>query len=82
MGDVFLLCSDGLTKLLSDTEISRTLGRSNSPNAVHSLIEQALQRGADDNVTVSVVSMHAPDPEDDDANTIPLENLQHDYRPK
>lgn len=52
-GDIYLLCSDGLYKELSDEEIARTLG--GDINAVNRLIMFALERGAHDNVTVVAV---------------------------
>ncbi len=54
-GDRFLLCSDGLSRLLSDVELFR-IGRTASPReAVDTLLQQALDRGAPDNVTVVLV---------------------------
>ena len=51
--DVLLLCTDGLTKHVSDAEIREQLLRSESSEAVcQSLIELALARGGQDNVTV------------------------------
>lgn len=52
--DVFLLCSDGLTKTVEDDEMAALL---NQPvdQAVEALIQTALDRGAPDNVTVIAV---------------------------
>ncbi|MGH8321423.1 MAG: PP2C family protein-serine/threonine phosphatase [Gammaproteobacteria bacterium] len=52
-GDIFLLCSDGLYKELSEDEIVRTLD--NDVQAVDKLIMFALERGARDNVTIIAV---------------------------
>jgi protein phosphatase len=55
-GDIFLLCSDGLTRTVDDASIIRTL--SENPNggiASERLIELAKQKGAPDNVTVALV---------------------------
>ena len=55
--DSILLCSDGLTKLVSDEAIERTLaaiGDHASP-AVSELVRQANDLGGDDNITVVVV---------------------------
>jgi protein phosphatase len=54
--DVLLLCSDGLTKMLEDEDIASILRRADpSPhNACDALVEEALLRGGDDNVTVIV----------------------------
>lgn len=53
--DVFLLCSDGLTGLVSDEEIAAHLA-AGSRAASRDLLELALARGAPDNVTVVTVS--------------------------
>lgn len=60
--DLIMLCSDGLTKMLEDATIASILSRANGdPNrACHDLIEQALSRGGEDNVTVIVVACMAP----------------------
>jgi PPM family protein phosphatase len=52
-GDVLLLCSDGLTEMVEDAEISRILGDSEKPDAAaKALIDLALEKGGRDNVTV------------------------------
>jgi serine/threonine protein phosphatase Stp1 len=51
-GDVYLLCSDGLTKALSDEEIHATVA---AASAAQDLVNQALRAGARDNVTAVVV---------------------------
>jgi serine/threonine protein phosphatase PrpC len=54
-GDRFLLCSDGLTKELTNLEIRSILDRDASADEMCSaLIAMALQRGARDNVTAVV----------------------------
>jgi serine/threonine protein phosphatase PrpC len=56
--DIFLLCSDGLTKMLEDREIGELLG-SDRPieMSVEMLVDKALERGASDNVTVVGVQL-------------------------
>ena len=56
-GDMFLLCSDGLNKTVSDEEIARLLAHSNQncQEAVKAFIHLALMRDASDNVTTVVV---------------------------
>jgi protein phosphatase len=58
--DLIVLCSDGLTKMLEDAAIASVLSRADGdPNRVcHDLIEQALGRGGEDNVTVIAISDH------------------------
>ncbi len=54
-GDLFLLCSDGLTGALMEAEIADILGRNALDTAADALIAAALDRGAKDNVTVVLV---------------------------
>jgi protein phosphatase len=52
-GCVVLLCSDGLTKHVSDAEIAAQIGRMSSAEQVcRSLLDLALERGGSDNITV------------------------------
>jgi protein phosphatase len=54
-GDVFVMCSDGLTQHVEDHEILRCVSASTSQQACERLIVLTLERGAVDNVTVIVV---------------------------
>lgn len=57
-GDVFLLCSDGLTDMLEDSEIAQRLGQDNTLDAiVDDLIDSANVRGGHDNVSVVVARL-------------------------
>ncbi len=59
-GDRFLLCSDGLTDLVSDTTIRDRLARGDDPiNTAETLVKLALQAGGLDNVTAVVAHTHA-----------------------
>jgi serine/threonine protein phosphatase PrpC len=55
VGDRFLLCSDGLTRILSDTQIGEWISHEDIRHAVDALIHAALDAGAPDNVTAVVV---------------------------
>ncbi len=69
-GDLFLLCSDGLTRLLSDREIADEMALSSADpgRMCDRLIDLCLERGAPDNVSVVVVAFTAfPDA---DAQTV------------
>lgn len=55
--DRFLLCSDGLTGVLSDKEIKTILKGKGRGTAVDALIEAAHLNGAPDNVTVIVADL-------------------------
>ena len=55
-GDVFLLCSDGLNKEVTDEEIAGMLAdRPDPASAVGELVRLSLARGGRDNVTAAVV---------------------------
>jgi protein phosphatase len=52
-GDVFLICSDGLTTMLDDEKIAHVLGRATSlQSAVRALVDEANRAGGRDNITV------------------------------
>ena len=55
LGDTFLLCSDGLYNMVSKDDISNTLSTLPLQEAIDSLIKQALDNGANDNVSVILV---------------------------
>jgi protein phosphatase len=55
-GDTVLLCSDGLTHMVSDPEIASVLSTADSAKeAVDGLISLANENGGQDNVTVIVI---------------------------
>jgi len=58
-GDRFLLCSDGLTKTLTEEQIAAWLEKRHIRAAVEGLISDTLDAGAPDNVTVLVVEGYA-----------------------
>lgn len=55
-GDIFVICSDGLTQHVADEEIGRMVGLRPLGRAVEQLIATTLERGAKDNVTVVTVA--------------------------
>lgn len=56
VGDKFLLCSDGLTGVVTDAEIAEHLAAQKPKAASEQLVELCLSRGAPDNVTVVIVA--------------------------
>ncbi len=61
-GDRFLLCSDGLTGVISDPQLAALLAEGDPTGVVGALVELALERGAPDNVTVVIADVvEAPD---------------------
>jgi protein phosphatase len=63
-GDMFLLCSDGLSNELSDDEIIAVLTSSERENVSEELVELALSRGGRDNITAVVVQAEDPNGSD------------------
>ena len=59
--DRLLLCSDGLNDMVDDASIARILGAHDQPrDAAQSLVDEALERGGRDNVTVIVARYEVP----------------------
>jgi PPM family protein phosphatase len=59
--DQVLLCSDGLTRMVSDAEIARVLATSPTPqSAADALVELANRKGGEDNTTVIVARLLPP----------------------
>jgi serine/threonine protein phosphatase PrpC len=56
-GDVFLLASDGLTRVVDDQEILAELAEKTPESALDSLIEMVLARGAPDNVSIIITKV-------------------------
>ncbi len=50
----FLICSDGLHGYLSDEEIYVIIKKSAGLGTVHTLINEALRRGSDDNISIAI----------------------------
>ncbi len=59
-GDVFLLCSDGLSGQVEDAEIGMILGSLPPEQAARALVDLANLRGGPDNITVIVVQVTGP----------------------
>jgi protein phosphatase len=55
--DVFMLCSDGLTDPLDDRALEEIFEKTPFPDLVDELVQQAIDNGAEDNVTVVVVKV-------------------------
>lgn len=60
-GDIFVLCSDGLTEHVADEEILQAVGEAKAQAACEALLKLTLERGARDNVTVIVVRYQRED---------------------
>jgi protein phosphatase len=81
-GDVFVLCSDGLSDMIGDEEIEQVLTahRGNLDNAAKELVRRANKAGGQDNITVIAFEI-ADEPEEQTleqtvAATVPLAAVQ------
>ena len=70
-GDVFVLCSDGLTDLVDDCMIGDIVGHLAPVGACAALIEAALAAGGIDNVSVGVLAIGTARPQSGDAPAAP-----------
>ena len=57
VGDILLLCSDGLTNMISDEEIALVLREVPFFEAPSILVDRALQAGGQDNITVLLMGV-------------------------
>jgi len=60
-GDLFLLCSDGLTGQVSDREIEQVLSTMAPEEAVETLVNMACDAGGPDNISVIILTAEADD---------------------
>jgi protein phosphatase len=61
-GDIFVLCTDGLTTHVENTEILALAGQHRAQEACDLLVALTLDRGAADNVTVVIVQFNTATP--------------------
>lgn len=57
IGDILLMCSDGLTDMLSDEEIQKILSDGPMEESAQKLIQTAIEKGGYDNVTVVLIEI-------------------------
>ncbi len=57
-GDLFIICSDGLTDPLDDDALAEIIRKTPAEDLAEELVQQALDNGTEDNVTVVVASVH------------------------
>lgn len=57
-GDIYLLCSDGLNKEVTDAEIAKILASHSLSKGMQSLKDLALQRGGRDNITIMLTQLN------------------------
>lgn len=56
-GEIYLLCSDGLSSLVSDSVIRSIIQNQNPSSIAQKCVDEALAHGGDDNVTVLVLEV-------------------------
>lgn len=61
-GDIFVLCSDGLTKEVDDAELAEIIARHGFEGLAQTLVDISLSRDARDNVTVVAVRVERTNP--------------------
>ncbi len=61
VGDKFLLCSDGLTNMVTNDDILAIAGEKSPRDACNELVELANKNGGDDNVTCVIAEVAAVD---------------------
>ena len=72
-GDRFVICSDGLTKELTDYGIQHFLGLNpTAEGAVDAMLSAALENGGRDNVTIIVVDVRRSSSDDGSSSTAPI----------
>lgn len=63
VGDVFLVCSDGVTNHVPDEDLARLLGEAESPSQLaRTVVAEALAGGGSDNATTIVVRIDGLEP--------------------
>ena len=58
-GDKLLLCSDGLSGLVRDSDIEKILTEKNGESCINTLIKKAKENGGDDNITLVIAELSA-----------------------
>jgi len=80
--DLFLLCSDGLTDYLGETDLLRTILDLGAGGAANRLVELANQGGGGDNITVVLarVSEQAPRPRETPLEEASTQRMMHTHK--
>ena len=77
-GDILLLCSDGLTNMVSDKEIAEAFDEASLEDAVQRLVNLANARGGPDNITVVAVQLQSSEAAGDMLETKEPEVVVHE----
>jgi protein phosphatase len=80
-GDRYLLCSDGLSGMVIDSEIARVLSQCEPDTAVRELVEMANENGGTDNITVQIAAVPEAGPSQHAiTETVPLADVEDGNR--
>jgi protein phosphatase len=78
-GDVYVLCSDGLSGMVSDDDIRQIVGATNDiREACRKLIQRANERGGEDNITAVLIKIE--EVEDPKIEPGPVDSTRPDGR--
>lgn len=55
--DIYIICSDGLTDMLTKDEIIEIVNTNNCENIINKLLEKALEKGGKDNISIIVCNV-------------------------
>ncbi|MCI0399661.1 MAG: Stp1/IreP family PP2C-type Ser/Thr phosphatase [Chloroflexi bacterium] len=69
-GTQLVLCSDGLTRHVTDEEIATVVGEASPAEATEQLIQLANERGGEDNISVAVVCIGEQATQSDQVKTV------------
>ncbi len=81
--DILLLCSDGLSDKLTDVDLLRVVlnNRDNLKNACQVLIQEANERGGEDNITVILAKLSGNELMEPTDDSVVIHPLKFDTRP-
>jgi len=68
-GDRYVLCSDGLSGMMTDSELFELAREGSASVAAWNLVDRAVENGGKDNVTVVVLDVQAVEPWRDERNS-------------
>jgi protein phosphatase len=71
-GDRILVCTDGITDLVTDPELPNLLASQPPAEAAEALVRIALDRGGHDNITCIVAAWDGPSFEDEEGRVAPI----------
>lgn len=79
-GETFLLCSDGLTGVITDEEMGSIMANMSPNEAARVMVDLANLRGGPDNITVVIVKVNQPVPLDAASPTSSKQNSRSNKR--